>query len=80
MMCTLKQRILVLLILSIFIIMGTTTANAQENLEIGYMDEEGNIIVPCEYSSTSNFVNGFGLVSKDNGISKTYSAVNTKGE
>jgi len=101
MMCTLKQRIFVLLILSVFIIMGTTTANAQENPEIGYigpsydglrvfdskdvsksgyMDEEGNIIVPCEYSSASNFVNGFGLVSKDNGISKTYSAVNTKGE
>ena len=51
--------------------MGTTTANAQENPEIGYigpsydglrvfdskdvsksgyMDEEGNIIVPWEYS------------------------------
>lgn len=44
------------------------------------MGEEGNIIVPCEYSSASDFVNGFGLVSKDNGISKTDSAVNTKGE
>lgn len=31
MMCILKQRIFVLLILSIFIIMGTTTVNAQEN-------------------------------------------------
>ena len=84
MMYTLKQRIFVLVILSIFIIMGTATVNAQENPEIGYigpvydglraysskdvsqqgyMNEEGNIIIPCEYSSAADFVNGYGLVN-----------------
>lgn len=101
MIYTLKQRTFVLLVFSVFIVMGTTTVNAQVDSEInyigpsydglrafssedfskfGYINEEGDIIVPWEYSSASDFANGFGLVSKDNGINKMTSVVNTKGE
>lgn len=47
----------------------------------GYIDEEGKIIVPFLYTYASDFVNGVGLLSKEDEYGKSvYSVVNTKGE
>ena len=59
---------------------GLRAFSSEDFSKFGYINEEGDIIVPWEYSSASDFVNGFGLVSKDNGIKKMTSVVNTKGE
>ena len=60
---------------------GIRAFSSYEDLsKYGYMDEEGNIIVPCEYSSAADLINGYGLISKETGTGTTYGAVNTKGE
>lgn len=60
---------------------GLRVVSSRTSAQKGYINEEGQIIVPLEYTYASDFTNGVGLLRKKDGRGDhIFSAVNTKGE
>lgn len=48
----------------------------------GYLDKNGNVLIPLEYADGTNILNGHAVVSKkiSNSVKKTYGVINLKNE